>query len=108
MALKRAVGIELNLTAQSPTFFGSFSLDAASELDVLGHDGDTLGVDGAQVGVFEETDQVGLSSLLEGQHSGALEAEGSLEILSDFTDLSPTAQHLAHRMQERKCALTSL
>ena len=30
--------------------------DAASELDVLGHDSNTLGVDRAQVGVFEEAD----------------------------------------------------
>eukprot|EP00962_Isochrysis_galbana_P034821 scaffold11852_cov106-Isochrysis_galbana.AAC.2 len=28
--------------------------DAAGQLDVLGHDGDALGVDGAQVGVLEE------------------------------------------------------
>ena len=38
----------------------TLSADTAGELDVLGHDGDTLGVDGAQVGVFEETDQVSL------------------------------------------------
>ena len=42
----------------------SLSTDAAGQLDVLGHDGDTLGVDGAQVGVLEQTDQVGLASLL--------------------------------------------
>ena len=38
--------------------------DASGELDVLGHDGDTLGVDGAQVGVLEETDQVSLGGFL--------------------------------------------
>ena len=64
----------------------TFSTDAASQLDVLGHDGDTLGVDGAQVGVFEETYKVGFASLLQGEDSGALETEISLEILSDFTD----------------------
>ena len=42
----------------------SLSTDAAGELDVLVHDGDTLGVDGAQVGVLEQTDQVGLDSRL--------------------------------------------
>ena len=31
----------------------SLSTDAAGQLDVLGHDGDTLGVDGAKVGVLE-------------------------------------------------------
>jgi len=30
---------------------GALSTDAASQLHVLGHDGDALGVDGAQVGV---------------------------------------------------------
>jgi hypothetical protein len=33
-------------------------------LNVLGHDGHTLGVDGAQVGVLEEADQVSLAGLL--------------------------------------------
>jgi histone H3 len=64
----------------------TFSTDAASELDVLGHDGDTLGVDGAQVGVLKETNQVSLRGLLESHDSGRLEAEVSLEVLSNFTD----------------------
>ncbi len=45
----------------------ALSTDAASQLDVLWHDGDTLGVDGSQVGVLEETNQVSLSGLLEGK-----------------------------------------
>jgi hypothetical protein len=60
--------------------------DAAGELDVLGHDGDTLGVDGRKVGVLEEADKVGLSGLLEGEDGRALEAEVSLEVLSDLTN----------------------
>ena len=40
------------------------STDSPGELDVLGHDGDTLGVDGAQVGVLEQADQVSLAGLL--------------------------------------------
>ena len=43
--------------------------DTAGKLDVLGHDCDTFGVDGAQVRVLEETDQVSLRSLLEGHDS---------------------------------------
>ena len=39
-------------------FLSTFTTDTAGKLDILGHDGDTLGVDGAQVGIFEETDQV--------------------------------------------------
>ena len=44
------------------------SSDSLGELDVSGHDGDSLGMDGAQVGVFEERDEVGLSGFLESQH----------------------------------------
>ena len=67
-------------------FLSTLSTDATSELDVLGHDGHTLGVDGAQVGVLEKTNKVGLASLLEGHDGGALEAEISLEVLGDLTD----------------------
>ena len=64
----------------------TLSADTAGELDVLGHDGDTLGVDGAQVGVFEESYEVGFGSFLEGHDGRALETEISLEVLGDFTD----------------------
>ena len=30
-------------------------MDEASQLDVLGHDGDSLGVDGTQIGVLGKT-----------------------------------------------------
>jgi histone H4 len=45
-------------------------------------------VDGAQVGVFEKTDEVGLGSFLESHYGGRLESEISLEVLSDFSDES--------------------
>ena len=67
---------------------GTFSSDSSSELDVLGHDGDSLGVDGAQVGVFEKTNEVGLGSFLESHDGGRLESEISLEVLGDFSDES--------------------
>ena len=37
--------------------------DAPREPHVLGHDGDALGMDGAEVRVFEEPHQVGLRRL---------------------------------------------
>jgi histone H3 len=55
-------------------------------LNVLGHDGDTLGVNGAQVGVFKKTDKVGLRRLLEGQDGSRLEAQVVLKVLGDFSD----------------------
>ena len=44
----------------------TLATDTAGKLDVLGHDGHTLGMDGAQVGVLEQTDEVSLAGLLEG------------------------------------------
>lgn len=61
--------------------------EAASELDILGLDGDTLGVDGAQVGVLEEGDEVRLDGLLKSTDGGGLEAEVALEVLGNLTDL---------------------
>jgi hypothetical protein len=65
---------------------GVLSTDATSENHILLHDGDALSVDGAQVGVLEETNQVGLRSLLEGSDGGSLESKISLEALGDLTD----------------------
>ncbi len=62
----------------------ALTTDAAGKLDVLGHDGHTLGVDGSQVGVLEKTNEVSLSGLLEGQDSGSLETKIGLEILGDL------------------------
>lgn len=50
-------------------------------------DGDTLGVDGTQVGVLEERDEVGLDRLLESADGGRLEAEIGLEVLGNLTNL---------------------
>jgi hypothetical protein len=63
----------------------SLASDSASQLDILGHDSDTLGVDSAQVGIFKETDEVGFSCLLQSQHSRALESKIGLEVLGDFS-----------------------
>ncbi|CAH3022891.1 unnamed protein product [Porites evermanni] len=63
----------------------SFSSDSAGQLNVLGHDGDALGVDGAQVGVFKQTNKVSLAGLLKSHYSRALESQIGLKILSDFS-----------------------
>ena len=67
---------------------GAFTTDSAGELHVLGHDGHTFSVDSAKVGVFEETDHVGLSGFLEGEDGRGLETEVVLELSSDLTDES--------------------
>ena len=60
----------------------SLSSESSSELQVLGLDGDSLGVDGGQVGVLEQGDEVGLGCLLEGEDGGALEVNVSAVILN--------------------------
>ena len=57
-------------------------------MDVLRHDGDSLGVDGSQVGILEKTNKVSLSSLLKSQDGRSLESQVSLEILGNFSDKS--------------------
>jgi len=64
----------------------SLATDSSCQLNVLWHDGDTLGVDGAQVGVFEEADEVGFRGFLEGRDGGGLEPEVGLEVLGNLTD----------------------
>ena len=84
VALKRAVSLadyDLSLTT-----------DAACQLDVLWHDGDALGVDGAEVGVLEDANQVGLRGFLKGHDGRGLESEISLEVLGDLTDKSLEGQ----------------
>jgi hypothetical protein len=65
---------------------GTLSADTAGQLDVLGHDGHALGMDGAQVGVLEQRSEVGLRGLLQCHDGVGLEAEIRLEVLGDLTD----------------------
>jgi len=64
----------------------ALTTETAGELDVLGLDGDTLGMDGAEVGVFEERDEVGFNGLLESTDGGRLETQVRLEVLGNLTD----------------------
>ena len=66
------------------SFLGSFAANATGKLDILGHDGDTLGVDGAQVRVLKETDEVSLGGLLQSHDSRGLEPEVGLEVLGNL------------------------
>ena len=57
-------------------------------MDILGHDGDSLGVDGTKVGVLEETDEVSFRGFLESEDGGGLESELLVERLGDFSNES--------------------
>lgn len=71
VALKRAV---LLRSKRSFNHLSTLAADTAGKLDVLGHDGHALCVNGAQVGVFEKAHQIGLAGLLQRHYGRALEA----------------------------------
>lgn len=54
----------LLLLVKNMISLSTLATNATGQLNVLGHNGDTLGVDGAQVGVLKQTDQVGLRGFL--------------------------------------------
>lgn len=64
----------------------ALSTNAASQLNIFRHDGNTLGVNGAQVCVFEQSDKVCLGSFLQCEDGSRLKAQVVLEVLCDFTD----------------------
>ena len=64
----------------------ALTAEAAGELDVLWHDRDAAAVDGAQAGVSEEVDEVGLGGLLHGEDCAGLEAETVLASHGDLAD----------------------
>src|SRR5271155_2947867 len=80
---------------------------ATRQLDVLGHDRHALGVDRAQVGVFEEADEVGLARLLQGHDGRALEAQIGLEVLRDLANEALERQ-LADEQLRRLLVTTDL
>ena len=45
------------------------------QLHVFWHDGDTLGMDSAEIGIFKETHKISLTRLLQGHHCSTLEAQ---------------------------------
>jgi len=67
-------------------FLSPLAADSSCQLDILWHNGHTLGVNCAQVGVLKETDQVSFAGLLKGADGCTLEPEISFEVLSNFSD----------------------
>ena len=63
----------------------SFTTNSTGKLHVFGHNSDSLGVDGAKVGVLEEANQESLRGLLEGKDGRWLEAQIGLDLWSDLT-----------------------
>ena len=70
-------------------------------------DGDTLGVDGAQVGVLKEGDEVRLNRLLQSADGGRLESEVGLEVLGNLTN-KPLERQLPNKKLSRLLVPTNL
>jgi hypothetical protein len=64
----------------------TFTTNTTSKLHVFGHDGDTFRVNGAQIGVLEQTNQVRLTGLLQCRNGRRLEAQVGLEVLCNLTN----------------------
>jgi hypothetical protein len=57
-----------------------FTMNVSGQLNVLGHDGNTLGMNhGAQVCILKHANKVSLRSLLEGKYSCALKRKWLLK-----------------------------
>ena len=82
--------VERDLIAQEKSISrsGALTTDSAGKLHVLWHDSDSLGVDGAKVGVLEEANHVSLRGLLEGENGRGLETELVSVLRGDLTDES--------------------
>ena len=63
-----------------------FTPDSSSELHVSDHDGNSLSVDGAEVGVLEKSNQIGFGGFLESQDSLRLEPDVVLYVSGDVLD----------------------
>jgi hypothetical protein len=74
---------EGQLTAP-PTNLRTLSTNTTSQLNILGHDCNTLSMNSAQVGILEQTDEVRLGRLLKSQHRRPLKPQIALEILGDL------------------------
>jgi hypothetical protein len=65
---------------------GALAANTTRELNILGHDCYTLGMNGAQVCVFKQANKVCFGSLLKGKDSSTLETQVRLEVLGNFTN----------------------
>jgi len=72
------------------TDLSTLSSNTTSQLNIFGHDGHSLGVDSAQVGILEQANQIRFCGLLQGQNGGRLESKVAFEILHEprFSALS--------------------
>ena len=64
-----------------------FASNSPGELHVFGHDGNAFGVNGAEVGVFKQPDQISFTGFLKSRNSLGLEPKPTRgHVLGDFLD----------------------
>ncbi|KAL9329731.1 hypothetical protein ACSQ67_004734 [Phaseolus vulgaris] len=81
-----------------------FASDSSGELNILGHNCDPFSMNGTEVSIFKESNQVGLSGFLKSRNGTALESQIRFEVLCDFTN-----QTLKGEFSDQKlCALLVL
>ena len=76
----------------------SLSSDSSGQLDIPGHDGNSPGVDGTQVGIIKQPDKVCLHCFLETQYRRRLESQICLVVLGDLSH-----QPLEGQLADQKC-----
>ena len=81
----------------------ALTTEAASQVDILGLDGHTLGVDGSQVGVLKERDKVSLRGLLKCADGGGLETEIGLEVLGNLADETLEGEFADQKLSGLSC-----
>ena len=81
------------------------SIDPSSKLNIFWHDGLLTWVQGTEVSILQQFDQVILCSILECKYCGGLPSEVSLEILGDV--LHQTAEY-PHRYQQDNTILVEM
>jgi len=62
--------------------------NAAGEVKILGHHGDSMSMDGTKVGILKHPNQVGLGSLLKCLDGRGLESDVCLAATGNLTDQS--------------------
>ena len=87
MTTKKAPNVQrVSRLASGNPHLSSLAADPAGKLDILGHDGNPLGVDGAKVAVLKERYKIGLCALLKSENGAGLEPEVGLEVLGNLAN----------------------
>jgi hypothetical protein len=86
----------------------TLSANTTSQLDILGHDCNALGVNSTKVGILKEPDEVGFGGFLESKDSRSLEAKISLKVLGDFTYQTLEGDYKGEESDQRRSTACSL